>query len=162
LACPHSFRRTLTLCAAIAWAGLAPGAFAHDVAPNAGLGGGIATGDIHFTNARGHVSGENHSNAVLYFSVENTSDTVHLINHVSSPSCGAIDASSAMEQPGNPDSALFTHLALPAKTTLVFPPGGFHLLCRGLAADHGSALTVTFGFLQGGTEQLTFNLTPPR
>jgi len=117
---------------------------------------------VTFSDPQARLVGEHKTVALLYFTISNPGDTVYLINKVSAPQCKTLEASSAMEEPGNPDTTLFSHLALPAKTRLVFPPGGFHLICRGLPENAHGSLPVTFTYLKGNPSQLTFNLPEAR
>lgn len=91
----------------------------------------------------------------VYFSVENTSDNAHLIDGISSPACVTMSGYHSDLEVSPLARELFTRLTVPPKQVLVFPPGGYHLLCRvaqGVKVENGATVDVTFHFL-GGTEK---------
>ncbi|GBQ68931.1 hypothetical protein AA103196_2083 [Ameyamaea chiangmaiensis NBRC 103196] len=141
---------------------------AHDVSPVAGESAPqTAPDDIRITHPSAILVGENKSIAALFMTITNHGGTVHLIDGVSSHDCSDLAASSGPQEPGETEEALFTHLALPANTTLVFPSSGFHLVCHGLGgrndttpttadAPTPSEVTVVFHYRGGSSSTVVF------
>ncbi|GBQ32214.1 copper chaperone PCu(A)C [Gluconacetobacter sacchari] len=96
--------------------------------------------------------------AAGYFTIENRGESVHLLAGVSSPACPRLFAHHTEQESTGETAALFSHLALPAQTTLVFPPGGYHLICAdyGDGVRPGQQVTITFHFLGGATRNVPF------
>lgn len=92
----------------------------------------------------------------IYFTVENKSDTPHLIDGITSPSCTAMYGYHSDLEVSSLTRDLFKHLTLPPNQGLTFPPGGYHLVCeigdKGEVRE-GSEVAVRFHFL-GGSEQV--------
>ncbi|GBR09609.1 copper chaperone PCu(A)C [Acetobacter oeni] len=97
----------------------------------------------------------------VYFSVENTSDRSHLIDRITSPSCSEMFGYHSDLEISTLTHELFTHLTLPAKQTLVFPPGGYHLVCHvapGTTIAQGSTVDIEFHFLGGTRKTVAFQV----
>ncbi|MBB2168559.1 copper chaperone PCu(A)C [Gluconacetobacter aggeris] len=100
--------------------------------------------------------------AAGYFTIENRGSAVHLLAGVSSPACRNLVAHHTEQESTGETASLFTHLALPPETTLVFPPGGYHLICAGYddSVRPGQQITITFHFLGGATRSVPFAVHP--
>ncbi|MCX2560440.1 copper chaperone PCu(A)C [Acetobacter farinalis] len=121
---------------------------------NALPGQSDAQKDITITNASMQfIHGEGRM-AAVYFTIKNDGENAHLITDVQSPACHTLVGHHS-DQEGLP--GLFTHLALPAHTTLVFPRGGYYLLCLDTnAADQPEQrVPFTFTFLGGSSKTVT-------
>ncbi|AOW46120.1 copper chaperone PCu(A)C [Acetobacter ascendens] len=92
--------------------------------------------------------------ATVYFALSNASETAHLLTGVSSPVCQKLVGHHADQESTGGTRVLFTHLALPGNSTLVFPPGGYHLLCFGLSNNVRANQNVQFTFtFMGGSSK---------
>ncbi|WP_342628763.1 copper chaperone PCu(A)C [Nguyenibacter vanlangensis] len=100
--------------------------------------------------------------ATGYFTIENRGKDAHLLNGVTAPACHALYAHHTEQESTGETAALFDHLALPAQTVLVFPPGGYHLICSGYddSVQPGRRIPVTFHFLGGTTRTVPFDIRP--
>ncbi|MFW7266895.1 copper chaperone PCu(A)C [Gluconacetobacter sp. Hr-1-5] len=100
--------------------------------------------------------------AAGYFTIENRGKSVHLLAGVSSPACQKLFAHHTEQESTSDTATLFAHLALPAETTLVFPPGGYHLICTGYddSLRPGQQITITFRFMGGATRSVPFVVQP--
>ncbi|MBB2204401.1 copper chaperone PCu(A)C [Gluconacetobacter takamatsuzukensis] len=100
--------------------------------------------------------------AAGYFTIENRGKSVHLLAGVSSPACPRLFAHHTEQESTGETANLFMHLALPAQTTLVFPPGGYHLICSGYDDNlrPGQQIVVTFRFMGGATRSVPFVVHP--
>lgn len=101
--------------------------------------------------------------AAGYFTIENRGKSVHLLAGVSSTACHNLFAHHTEQESTSDTATLFSHLALPAETTLVFPPGGYHLICTGYddSLHPGQQITITFHFMGGATRNVPFTVQPP-
>jgi copper(I)-binding protein len=111
-----------------------------------------------------HVGAGQHYVAA-YFELENSSDTSYLIDRISSPSCSTMFGYHSDLEVGTLTRQLFTHLTLPAKQMLVFPPGGYHLVCKvaeGKAVEQGMTIPVQFHFLGGSEKTVSFEVRGTR
>ncbi|MGV4878139.1 copper chaperone PCu(A)C [Acetobacter indonesiensis] len=95
--------------------------------------------------------------SVVYFTLRNNGENAHLVTSVSSPSCRTLVGHHSDQESTEGTLNLFTHLSLPAKTTLVFPHGGYHLLCLDTDSNlaPGKAATFTFSFLGGSSKTVS-------
>lgn len=113
--------------------------------------------DIVITDATMEVVSSAAHVAAVYFTLQNKGDTTYLITGVTSDICPKIVGHHSDQEstPGTLD--LFTHLSVPAHTTLVFPHGGYHLLCLNMTSDphDGQAIPFTFTFLEGVRKTVT-------
>lgn len=94
-----------------------------------------------------------------YFTIENRADATYLVQGVSSPSCAQLYGYHSDQEISSTTRNLFSHLALPENQTLVFPPGGYHLVCDeapGVTVADGSTVSVTFTFLGGAHKTVNF------
>ncbi|WP_051292276.1 copper chaperone PCu(A)C [Acetobacter nitrogenifigens] len=94
-----------------------------------------------------------------YFTIENRADATYLVQGVSSPSCAQLYGYHSDQEISSATRNLFSHLALPENQTLVFPPGGYHLMCDeapGVTVADGSTVSVTFTFLGGAHKTVNF------
>lgn len=96
-----------------------------------------------------------------YFAAENTSDGPHLIDSISSPSCTSMFGYHSDLEVSTLTRDLFTHLTIPPKQILVFPPGGYHLVCHvapGVTVSQGTTVNVEFHFLGGSRKTVPFQV----
>jgi periplasmic copper chaperone A len=121
-----------------------------------------ASHDIDIRDAWMQVIRPDRKIAAGYFTIENRSHDVHLLDAVSSPACPDLFAHHAEQESTQETAALFTHLALPAQTILIFPPGGYHLVCTGYDASlqAGHQIPVTFHFMGGTSRTVLFDVRP--
>ncbi|WP_061489148.1 copper chaperone PCu(A)C [Acetobacter tropicalis] len=93
----------------------------------------------------------------VYFTLTNKGENAHLVTNVSSASCRTLVGHHSDQESTTGTLNLFTHLSLPANTTLVFPHGGYHLLCLDPdpALKPGQEATFTFSFLGGSSKNVT-------
>lgn len=125
-------------------------------------GQGDAQKDITITEtSMQFLTGESHT-AGVYFTIRNDGATAHLITNVSSPACRTLVGNHSEQESSLGTVALFTHLSLPAHTTLVFPHGGYHLLCLDMenSVQAGQTVSLTFTFLGGSSKNVAIRLDP--
>lgn len=96
----------------------------------------------------------------LYFTLKNNGDEPHLLTSVTSPSCPTLIGHHSDQESTPGTINLFTHLPLPAHTTLVFPHGGYHLLCMNTdkPIQVGQDVSVKFSFMGGVTKEVTVKI----
>ncbi|MDG6095538.1 copper chaperone PCu(A)C [Acetobacter sp. AN02] len=113
-----------------------------------------AANDITITDAWMKLVGPAHNVGAVFFTISNSAETPHLLSGVTSPSCKSTGGYHTDQHLTEQLKALFTHLALPATSTLVFPPGGYHLVCvdPDPSLKTGQMVSFTFHFM-GGTEK---------
>ncbi|AOX16979.1 copper chaperone PCu(A)C [Kozakia baliensis] len=103
--------------------------------------------------------------ANVFFTITNNSRDAHLITGVSSPDCRSIVAHHSEQESTSHTADLLSHFALPPKIPLVFPVGGYHLVCQGMSSDVavGTKVPLTFTFLGGTSLTVQFEVrqTPP-
>ncbi|MBB2155889.1 copper chaperone PCu(A)C [Gluconacetobacter diazotrophicus] len=133
-----------------------------DPAPPSIPGQVDADGDIDIRAAWMQVIRPDHRIAAGYFTIENRGRNVHLLDGVSSPACHDMFAHHTEQESTQETATLFSHLALPAQTILVFPPGGYHLVCVGYddSVQPGRRVPVTFHFMGGTTRTIQFDVRP--
>lgn len=153
--------RTGCVAAILAGLTLAAPARAEDHDPDKALPGqNDAQKDISITDTHMQViKGENHM-AGVYFTIRNDGANAHLITDVRSPACHTLVGHHSDQESTAGTLSLFTHLSLPAHTTLVFPQGGYHLLCLDMegSVQPGQDVPFTFTFLGGSTKNVTAKL----
>ncbi|MBB2202404.1 copper chaperone PCu(A)C [Gluconacetobacter tumulisoli] len=138
-----------------------PSALADD-APTSVPGQTHAAGDINIRDAWMQIIRPERRIAGAYFTIENRGTDTHMLTGVTATACQNLFAHHT-EQESTPETAeLFTRLALPAQTILVFPPGGYHLICQGYdgTVQPGRSIPVTFHFLGGTTRTVAFEIRP--
>ncbi|WP_158625386.1 MULTISPECIES: copper chaperone PCu(A)C [unclassified Asaia] len=98
--------------------------------------------------------------AAAYFTIVNKGHEAHLISGVSSPDCSAIEAFHSEQEVTSHTANLFSHFTIPAEMTMVFPEGGYHLICRDFpdGPKPGQSIPLTFNFLGGTSATVTFLL----
>lgn len=96
-----------------------------------------------------------------YFTISNTSDIDHLITSVTSPQCNKVTAYHTDQESNIETANLFSHMALPAHSVIVFPPGGYHLVCIGPKSDlpRGESIEFIFSFLDHSPINTQFVVT---
>ncbi|GBQ82907.1 hypothetical protein AA13595_1042 [Gluconacetobacter johannae DSM 13595] len=121
-----------------------------------------AAGDIEIRDAWIQIIRPERQIAGGYFTIENRGVDVHLLTGVTATACRDLFAHHTEQESTSETATLFTHMALPAQTTLVFPPGGYHLVCRGYDAtvQPGRSIPVVFHFLGGTTRTVAFDVRP--
>ncbi|WP_291367786.1 copper chaperone PCu(A)C [Acetobacter sp. UBA5411] len=124
-----------------------------------------AADDVVIKNAWMQHVGEGQHYVAAYFELENNSDTSYLIDRISSSSCTVMFGYHSDLEVGTLTRQLFTHLTLPAKQMLVFPPGGYHLVCKvadGKTINQGMSIPVQFHFLGGSEKTVNFEVRSAR
>ncbi|WP_162922244.1 copper chaperone PCu(A)C [Asaia bogorensis] len=98
--------------------------------------------------------------AAAYFTVVNKGHEAHLISGVTSPDCAAIEAFHSEQEVTSHTANLFSHFTIPAEMTMVFPEGGYHLICRNFpdTIKTGETVPLTFKFLGGTSTTVNFML----
>ncbi|GBQ15217.1 copper chaperone PCu(A)C [Swaminathania salitolerans] len=101
-----------------------------------------------------------HGLAAAYFTIRNTSSEPHLISGVSSTDCTDIDAYHSEQEMNERTASLFSHFTIPGNMTMVFPEGGYHLICKDFpdSVKPGDSVPITFSFLGGSRKTVTFKL----
>lgn len=124
-----------------------------------------AVDDVVIKNTWMQHVGEGQHYVAAYFELENNSDTSYLIDRISSSSCTGMFGYHSDLEVGTLTRQLFTHLTLPAKQMLVFPPGGYHLVCKvadGKTINQGMSIPVQFHFLGGSEKNVNFEVRSAR
>lgn len=119
-----------------------------------------AQSDITITDtSMQFIKGENRM-AGVYFTIANNGGNAHLMTDVRSSACRTLVGHHSDQESTPGTLSLFTHLSLPAHTTLVFPRGGYHLLCLDPDASiqPGQDVTFTFSFLGGSSKSVAIKL----
>lgn len=98
--------------------------------------------------------------AAVYFTLRNTGDITYLVTGVTSDACPKLLGHHSDQESTSGTLNLFTHLSVPAHSTLVFPHGGYHLLCLDMTPDlhEGQSVPFTFTFLGGVHKTVTASL----
>ncbi|GAN69029.1 copper chaperone PCu(A)C [Acetobacter orleanensis] len=155
--------RTGYVTAVLATLTLTAPAMAEDRDPgNALPGQNDAQKDITITDTSMQVIGRENHMAGVYFTIRNDGANAHLITDVRSPACRTLVGHHSDQESTSGTLTLFTHLSLPAHTTLVFPYGGYHLRCLDMdnSVQPGQDVSFTFTFLGGSTKNMTVKLDP--
>lgn len=98
-----------------------------------------------------------------YFTIRNDDSVDHLLKGISSPLCQNVVAHHTNQQQTDGANDLFTHLALPHDSTMIFPRSGYHMMCMGIRQmpAAGSKVPFTFEILNGGSITVSFTVTAP-
>lgn len=98
--------------------------------------------------------------AAAYFTIVNKGHEAHLISGVTSPDCTDIEAFHSEQEVTSHTASLFSHFTIPAEMTMVFPEGGYHLICRNFpdSVKVGDTVPLTFKYLGGSTTTANFKL----
>lgn len=101
--------------------------------------------------------------AAGYFTIHNAGTADLLLKGITSPLCASVTSNHSnqemIETTGDSDD-IFQHLAIPHKSTMVFPAAGYHLSCRGLhrSLQNGETIPFTFHFLGVGHVSTQFTV----
>ncbi|WP_237442199.1 MULTISPECIES: copper chaperone PCu(A)C [unclassified Saccharibacter] len=101
--------------------------------------------------------------AAGYFTIHNAGAADLLLKGITSPLCTSVTSNHSnqemIETTGDSDD-IFQHLAIPHKSTMVFPAAGYHLSCRGLhrSLQNGESIPFTFHFLDVGHVSTNFTV----
>lgn len=100
------------------------------------------------------------SMAAGYFTIRNDDGVDHLLKGIRSPICKTVIAHHTSQQQTEGANDLFTHLALPHDSTMVFPVSGYHMMCMGIKTmpAEGSRVPFTFDILNGGSITVSFKV----
>jgi copper(I)-binding protein len=92
-----------------------------------------------------------------YFALHNGGPDVKLTG-ARSPACGMLMLHKSTEAAGMSSMAMVESVDAPAGGTVVFSPGGYHLMCTDptAAMTPGAQVPVTFKFSDGTTTTVTF------
>ncbi|WP_077805924.1 copper chaperone PCu(A)C [Neoasaia chiangmaiensis] len=101
-----------------------------------------------------------HDIGAAFFTITNNGHENHLLTNVSTPACGSLVIRHTDQEANSQTDVLFTHLALPHQVTMVFPEGGYHLVCREIKQDMqvGDKTPFTFYFLGGSSTTVQFEV----
>lgn len=144
---------------------LAGPAVAEDRDPDKSLPGqDDAQKDITITDTSMQLINAENRMAGVYFTIRNDGANAHLITDVRSSACRTLVGHHSDQESTPGTLSLFTHLSLPARTTLVFPYGGYHLLCLDpdSSLQPGQDVSFTFSFLGGSSKTIKIKLSQPQ
>ncbi|WP_148300997.1 copper chaperone PCu(A)C [Asaia platycodi] len=98
--------------------------------------------------------------AAAYFTIVNKGHEAHLISGVTSPDCSDIEAFHSEQEVTSHTANLFSHFTIPGDMTMVFPEGGYHLICRNFpdTIKAGDTVPLTFKYLGGSSTTVNFKL----
>ena len=98
-----------------------------------------------------------------YFTIRNDDGADQLLQGITSPVCHEIAARHSNQETTQATENLFSHLALPHDSKMIFPPSGYHLLCSGITQMPavGSRVPFTFSFMGGDSVTVSFEVTSP-
>lgn len=93
-----------------------------------------------------------------YFTLRNATGAAKLLTGASSPACAQLMLHQTMRQSGSDSMQMVMSVAVPARGSLSFAPGGYHLMCMqpGAALRPGASVPVTLRFGDGGTLTVPF------
>lgn len=96
--------------------------------------------------------------AAGFFTLSNSSDHVNQIIGAFSPACGTLMLHQSISQGGTDQMVMIKSVPVPARGSVSFAPGGYHLMCTSLAPDMkvGGSIPVTLKFGDGGTVSADF------
>lgn len=79
---------------------------------------------------------------------------------MTSPDCTAIEAFHSEQEVTKHTANLFSHFTIPGDMTMVFPEGGYHLICRNFpdTVQLGQTVPLTFKYLGGSSSTVNFTL----
>lgn len=120
-----------------------------------------AANDVDIRDGWAQHVGRTDQRLAIYFTAENTSETAHLIDSTSSPVCGQMFGYHSDLEVDSLTRDLFMHLTIPPRQILVFPPGGYHLVCalaQGRTVKEGDDVPVAFHFLGGSGKTVHFQV----
>jgi periplasmic copper chaperone A len=91
--------------------------------------------------------------AAGYFTVSNKADVSVDLTAVSSPACASVMLHRSMEENGVGRMMMIDKVPVPAKGSVAFEPGGYHLMCMSpsSAMAPGASVPVTLTFSSGAT-----------
>lgn len=120
---------------------------------------------IEVNNATLHVGYQGASLAYGTFTLSNYNSSDVLLRGVSSPACQSVISnrnSQVALQSIHAVEDIFQRMAVPHDGTLVFPMGGYHLICQGFKADFqpGGDVPFTFHFQDVGDVTASFAMLP--
>jgi periplasmic copper chaperone A len=89
--------------------------------------------------------------AAGYFTLTNQSATPKRLTGATSPACGMVMLHKSIDQSGTERMVMVPSVALPARGSLRFAPGGYHLMCMQptAAMRRGKTVSVTLEFAGG-------------
>lgn len=98
-----------------------------------------------------------------YFTIRNDDSVDHLLKGISSPLCQNVVAHHTAQEQTVGANDLFTHLALPHDSIMIFPRSGYHMMCVGIRQmpARGSKVPFTFDILNGDSITVSFTVTDP-
>lgn len=96
--------------------------------------------------------------AAGYFRLRNDSDAARTLVGAQSAACGSLMMHQSLHQGGEDRMVMVRNLPVPAHGSLVFGPGGYHLMCvsPGAAVRPGNSVPVTLRFADGSTIEAPF------
>lgn len=113
-------------------------------------------------NIRGWLRMSRHNPEVvnIYLEISNSGKEAFLITGIRSAACPTIYGVNFDQDDTEQAAEMFTHFTIPHKMTLVFPRGGYHLICRGFQPEGKSPhqMTLDFNFLSGGHKRVILDM----
>jgi hypothetical protein len=96
--------------------------------------------------------------AAGYFTLVNESARPRTLVGAASPDCGMLMLHRSVSQGGVERMAMVKSIPVPAHGSVVFEPGGYHLMCMSPATSlrPGAAAPVTLSFADGGSVAVDF------
>jgi hypothetical protein len=91
--------------------------------------------------------------AAGYFTLANPSPTAQVLVAAASPDCGSLMLHRSINEGGQERMAAVNSVTVPARGSIAFAPGGYHLMCMSptAAMKPGSSAPVTLRFADGTT-----------
>lgn len=89
--------------------------------------------------------------AAGYFTLANPTDRTETLVGADSPGCGSLMLHRSIDEGGQERMAAVASLAVPARGSVAFAPGGYHLMCMSptAAMARGKTVPVTLHFADG-------------
>lgn len=91
--------------------------------------------------------------AAGYFTLSNASDKPQILTGASSPACGSLMIHQSLRSGDREEMRMVDSATVPAHGTLLFAPGGYHLMCLSPSAEMkiGAQVPVTLTFASGAS-----------
>ena len=101
--------------------------------------------------------------AAAYFTLTNTTDTAIDLVGTSAPDCGSAMMHQSVKKDGVDKMIPVKSVEVPAHGTLVFAPGGYHIMCMepSAAVVAGSTMDITLDFSDGSELTGSFAIGGP-
>jgi periplasmic copper chaperone A len=96
--------------------------------------------------------------AAGYLTLANATDKALVLVGAASPACGSIMLHRSVQENGQERMEMVMSVTVPARGSVTFAPGGYHLMCMTPAQEMtpGRSVPVTLRFADGGTVVTSF------